>query len=197
MTDLLERARRAGHEQLARLAGGNRHGRLNRELVRALGEEGLLRQVLEGSALDLCLLREGLAHGSTEAETALALQGLGGHPILRHGRPAVRDAWIPRLTTGEAVAAFALTEPEAGSDAGSLALRAERDGGCFRLTGTKTWISNAPEADVYTLFARTTPGAGARGVTAFVVARDSEGLTGEPLELLSPHPIGRLELDGV
>ena len=199
--ELLERATALGHEPFAPLAEQGEPGRLNRPLLRALGEQGLLELVLpgegEGSAVELCLLREGLAHGCTEAETALALQGLGGHPILRSARREVRDAWIPRLAAGEAVAAFALSEPDAGSDAAALALRAERDGGGFRLTGTKTWISNAPEADVYTVFARTTEDAGARGVTAFAVPRESEGLSGEALQLLSPHPIGRLELDGV
>jgi acyl-CoA dehydrogenase len=199
--ELIERARVLGHDVFAPLADKGRPGRINRPLVRALGNEGLLERVLpsegEGSAVELCLLREGLAHGCTEAETALALQGLGGYPILRAARPEIREAWIPRLATGEAVAAFALSEPQAGSDAAALALRADRDGDGFRLTGTKTWISNAPEADVYTVFARTTEGAGARGVTAFAVPRESDGLSGEPLELLSPHPIGRLELDRV
>jgi acyl-CoA dehydrogenase len=199
--ELLERATALGHDTFARLAEQGMPGEINRPLVRALGEEGLLERVLpgegDGSAVELCLLREGLAHGCTEAETALALQGLGGYPILRAATPEVREAWVPRLAAGEAVAAFALSEPNAGSDAAALALRAERDGDGFRLTGTKTWISNAPEADVYTLFARTTEGAGARGVTAFAIPRESEGFSGEPLHLLSPHPIGRLELDGV
>ena len=198
---LFERARALGHDVLAPLADQGEPGRINRPLVRALGDEGLLEHVLphegEGSAVELCLLREGLAHGCTEAETALALQGLGGYPILRNARPEVREAWVPRLAAGEAVAAFALSEPDAGSDAAALALRADREGGAFRLTGTKTWISNAPEADVYTVFARTTEDAGARGVTAFAVPRESEGVSGEALRLLSPHPIGRLELDGV
>ena len=198
---LFERARALGHDVLAPLADEGEPGRINRPLVRALGDEGLLEHVLphegEGSAVELCLLREGLAHGCTEAETALALQGLGGYPILRNARPEVREAWVPRLAAGEAVAAFALSEPDAGSDAAALALRADREGGAFRLTGTKTWISNAPEADVYTVFARTTEDAGARGVTAFAVPRESEGVSGEALRLLSPHPIGRLELDGV
>jgi acyl-CoA dehydrogenase len=100
------------------------------------------------------------------------------------------------LSSGEAVAAFALSEPEAGSDAANLALRAKRERGGFRLTGTKIWISNAPEADVYSVFARTTD-SGARGITAFVVPRDSDGLSGEHLDLLAPHPIGRLDFDGV
>jgi acyl-CoA dehydrogenase len=199
--ELIERARKLGHEVFAPLAEKGEPGRINRPLVRALGEQGLLERVLpsegEGSAVDLCLLREGLAYGCTEAETALALQGLGGYPILRAARLEIREAWIPRLAAGDAVAAFALSEPQAGSDAAALALRADRDDDGFRLTGTKIWISNAPEADVYTVFARTTEGAGARGVTAFAVPRESEGLSGEALELLSPHPIGRLEFDGV
>jgi hypothetical protein len=196
MADVLDRAHRLGHEVLASIAAKGEPGRLNRPLVRALGEHGLLELVFAGSAVELCELREGLAHGCTEAETALALQGLGGYPILSRARPAVRDEWIPRLSSGEAVAAFALSEPEAGSDAASLALRAKRDRDGFRLTGTKIWISNAPEADVYSVFARTSA-SGAKGVTAFAVPRDSEGLSGEHLDLLAPHPIGRLDFDGV
>jgi acyl-CoA dehydrogenase len=196
MSELLERARRLGHETLAPIAGAGEEGRVNRPLIRALGEHGLLARVFGGSATELCELREGLAHGCTEAETALALQGLGGHPILRAARPQISDDWIPRLTAGTAVAAFALSEPEAGSDAAALTLRAERDGDGFRLTGTKMWISNAPEADVYTVFARTSEN-GARGITALAVPGDSDGLSGEPVDLLSPHPIGRLDFDGV
>jgi acyl-CoA dehydrogenase len=196
MSDLLKRAQRLGHERFAAIAEQGEPGRLNRPLVKALGDEGLLELVFAGSAVELCELREGLAHGSTEAETALALQGLGGYPILRSARPELRDEWIAKLSAGNAVAAFALSEPEAGSDAASLQLRAERDGDSFRLTGTKIWISNAPEADVYSVFARTS-GNGARGITAFAVPRETEGLTGEHLELLAPHPIGRLDFDGV
>jgi acyl-CoA dehydrogenase len=196
MGDLLEQARRLGHEVFAPIAERGEPGRLNRPLVKALGDEGLLELVFAGSAVELCQLREGLAHGCTEAETALALQGLGGYPILKSARPEVRDEWLPRLTSGQAVAAFALSEPEAGSDAAALALRAKLDGDGFRLTGTKLWISNAPEADVYSVFARTSD-EGARGITAFAIPRDSEGLTGEHLELVAPHPIGRLDFDGV
>jgi acyl-CoA dehydrogenase len=103
------------------------------------------------------------------------------------------------VTAGRAVAAFALSEPGAGSDAAALALRAEPDctGAGWRLTGSKTWISNAPYADLYTVFARTTDGAGSRGVTAFLVPAGRAGLSGEPLEMLSPHPIGSLTFDGV
>ena len=182
---------------LAPLAAAGPPGRVNRPLVRALGERGLVGRVLSGSAMELCLLREGLATVSTEAETALALQGLGGHPIAVAGSAAVRARWLGEVAAGRAVAAFALSEPDAGSDVAALELRAEPDGDGFRLTGAKTWISNAPEADVYTLFARTTPDARAKGITAFAVPGDAPGLAGEPIELLAPHAVGRLELDGV
>jgi hypothetical protein len=196
MPDLLERAHRLGHERFAAIAERGEPGRLNRRLVKALGDEGLLELVFVGSAVELCQLREGLAHGCTEAETALALQGLGGYPILKGGRRELRDEWVPKLSAGDAVAAFALSEPEAGSDAANLGLRADKDRDGYRLTGTKIWISNAPEADVYSVFARTSRGR-ASGISAFAVPRDSEGLSGEHLDLLAPHPIGRLDFDGV
>jgi acyl-CoA dehydrogenase len=203
---LVAEVRELAREALAPLVAAGRPGRVNRPLVRALGEHGLLARLLPAgpdpagasvSAMELCLLREALATESTEAETALALQGLGAHPIAAGGSPELRRRWLPEVVAGRAVAAFALSEPDAGSDAAALALRAEPDGDGFRLTGTKAWISNAPEADVYTLFARTTPGARSRGITAFAVPGDAPGLRGEPLELLAPHAIGRLELDGV
>src|SRR6202022_1849043 len=148
-------------------------------------------------ALDLCLVREALAQESTEAENAVAIQSLGSYPILLAGSGEQVSRWIPPLAAGETVAAFALTEPSAGSDAGALELLAERDGDGYRLTGVKVFISNAPDADVYTMFARTTTGAGPKGITAFIVPGDAEGLRGSTLRLLSGHPIGRLELDGV
>jgi acyl-CoA dehydrogenase len=176
-------------------------GRINRPLVEALASNGLLSQLFpEGksiSARDLCALREGLAIESTEAETALALQGLGGYPILQSGRPELVAEWVPAIVRGEAVAAFALTEPEAGSDAAALELRAERDGDGYRLTGSKKWISNAPDADIYVVFARTTQGAGSKGVSAFAVPHASDGFSGRSLELLALHPVGEIELDGV
>jgi alkylation response protein AidB-like acyl-CoA dehydrogenase len=181
-------------------------GRVNRPLLRTMGELGLLRGLFGGTAdeaprdaaaLQLCLLRESIAQVNGEAETALALQGLGSYPILQSGSADLVARWIPKVVTGEAVAAFALSEPNAGSDAAALELRADADGDGWRLTGEKIWISNAPDADIYTVFARTTQGARARGVTAFAVPGDSPGLSGEPLDMLSPHPIGRLVFDGV
>ncbi|MBV9094500.1 MAG: acyl-CoA dehydrogenase family protein [Streptosporangiaceae bacterium] len=211
--------RQAAAEQLRPIADAGQPGQLNRELIKAMGDLGLLARLFPGisggspsrgaplsreaplsrqaSATDLCLLRESLATQCTEAETALALQGLGGYPILQSGTDEAVRRWLPAIAAGDAVAAFALTEPDAGSDAAALALRAEPDGAGWRLTGQKTWISNAPEADVYTVFARTTDGAGARGVTAFTVPADRTGLHGEHLDMLSPHPIGTLTFDGV
>ncbi|RPF36963.1 acyl-CoA dehydrogenase family protein [Streptomyces sp. TLI_185] len=173
-------------------------GHVNRPLVAELGQLGLLERLFTSGALDLCLMRESLAYACTEAETALALQGLGAHPVHAYGTPAQREHWLPRVSEGSAVAAFALSEPGAGSDAAALSLTALSDGpDRWRLTGEKCWISNAPEADFYTVFARTTPGAGARGVTAFLVPADRPGLTGRSLDMLSPHPIGALDFDAV
>ncbi|MES9558158.1 MULTISPECIES: acyl-CoA dehydrogenase family protein [unclassified Streptomyces] len=192
-----EELRTLAEEQLRPLAEKGGPGQVNRPLIAALGGAGLLDRMLNSGALDLCLLRESLARGCTEAETALALQGLGTHPLLRSGTPAHRERWLPEVRAGRAVAAFALSEPGAGSDAAALALTAEPAPGGWRLTGEKCWISNAPEADFYTVFARTAPGAGSRGITAFLVPADRPGLTGTALDMLSPHPIGALEFDGV
>ncbi len=206
-------------DRLRPIADKGEPGRVNRPLLAALGELGLLERVFTSGALELCLLRESLAYGCTEAETALALQGLGAHPVLSWGTPEQRARWLPQVRAGRAVAAFALSEPGAGSDAAALALQAVRDtastadgrgrggagagggGGAgkggWRLSGEKCWISNAPEADFYTVFARTGEGPAAKGVTAFLVPADRPGLSGEPLDMLSPHPIGRLSFDGV
>ncbi|MFC9509345.1 acyl-CoA dehydrogenase family protein [Streptomyces sp. NPDC057002] len=185
-------------ERLRPLAEKGEPGHVNRALVTELGRLGLLGRLFTSGALELCLMRESLAHGCTEAETALALQGLGAHPVHAHGTEPQRARWLPRVADGTAVAAFALSEPGAGSDAAALALRADRDGPArWRLTGEKCWISNAPEADFYTVFARTVPDAGARGVTAFLVPADRPGLTGTGLDMLSPHPIGALDFDAV
>lgn len=181
--------------------------RVDRDLVRRLGTEGFLPALFPGAAAGapereaaahrICAMREELARRDTHAETAFALQGLGSYPVVQSGTPQQRDTWVTRAATGEAVAAFALSEPEAGSDAAALRLRAEPDGSGWRLWGEKMWISNAPEADFYTVFARTTPGAGARGVTAFLVPADRAGLSGQPLDMLSPHALGHLAFDGV
>jgi acyl-CoA dehydrogenase len=200
--DLLRGTQRAAEETLEPIARAGVEGRVNRELVRALGANGLLGRLFppEGglpSALELCLLREGLASACTDAENALALQGLGTYPIIRFGSSDLVTRYVTPVARGEAVAGFALTEPAAGTDAAAIELEAAQDADGFRLTGQKAWISNAPDADVYTVFARTNPNAEAKGITAFVVPGDAPGLSGEPVELLGQHPIGRLQFDGV
>ncbi|QWF78298.1 acyl-CoA dehydrogenase family protein [Amycolatopsis sp. CA-230715] len=173
-------------------------GAVNRPMVRALASHGLLGRLFPVvSARELCTLREGLARYCTEAETTLALQGLGAHPIASAGQESVVSHWIPRVADGSAVAGFALTEPGAGSDVASLSLAAAPDGDGFRLTGEKAYISNAPDADVYSVFAKTSPDAGSRGITAFCVPGDSPGLSGSRLSMLAPHALGRLYFDGV
>jgi alkylation response protein AidB-like acyl-CoA dehydrogenase len=200
--------RRLAREVFAPLAAAGERGRVNRPLVRALGDTGLLGRLFptplggtggDGvSATELCRLREGLARECTEAETALALQGLGTYPLVQSGSPELAGRYVPAVARGEAVSAFALSEPGAGTDAAALTLAAEPDGAGWRLVGEKIWISNAPDADLYTVFARTgPPDSGARGVTAFVVTGAAAGLSGEPIEMIAPHAVGRLVFDGV
>jgi acyl-CoA dehydrogenase len=201
--DLLRETRRVAEETLEPIARAGVEARVNRELVHALEVNGLLGRLFppEGglpSAFELCLLREGLAGACTDAENALALQGLGAYPIIRFGSSDLVSRYVTPVARGEAVAGFALTEPTAGTDAAAIELEAARDDdGGFRLTGVKAWISNAPDADVYTVFARTTRNAGGKGITAFVVPGNAPGLSGEPVELLGQHPIGQLQFDGV
>ncbi|HEV7863754.1 MAG TPA: acyl-CoA dehydrogenase family protein [Acidimicrobiia bacterium] len=202
-----DEVRRLAREVFVPLAAAGGPGRVNRPLVRALGETGLLGRLFptplggtggQGvSATELCRLREALARECTEAETALALQGLGTYPLVQSGSDDLARRFVPAVARGDAVAAFALSEPGAGTDAAALALAADPDGAGWRLSGEKIWISNAPHADIYTVFARTSPEGGARGVTAFVVAGDAAGLSGEPIEMLAPHAIGRLVFDRV
>lgn len=198
------RLRALAAERLAPLAAEGEPGAVNTRLLGELGALGLLGHAVpadEGhsvSALDLCLLRESLAYACPEAETALALQGLGAGPVVDAGTPGQRARWLRAVAAGRAVAGFALSEPGAGSDAAALDLRAEPDGsGGWRLTGTKTWISNAPHADFYTVFARTGEAPGARGITAFLVPGARTGLSGVSLDMLSPHPLGTLTFDAV
>jgi alkylation response protein AidB-like acyl-CoA dehydrogenase len=197
----------AAARKLGPVAASGREGRVNRPLVRALADEGLLPQLFprraggthegEISAVGLCTVRQAIARESTIVENALAIQALGAYPIVRAGSDAQLSRFAAPVARGESIAAFALTEPHAGSDAGALATTAEPDGNGFRLSGEKAFISNAPDADVYVMFTRTTPGTGTKGITAFIVPGDARGLKGEALELISAHPIGRLELDGV
>jgi acyl-CoA dehydrogenase len=179
-----------------------------RALVAMLGEGGWLLPTAvdpdergqSREALDvrtLCLAREILARHDGLADFAFAMQGLGTGAISLFGSPEQRR-WLERTRRGEAIAAFALTEPQSGSDVAALAMTATRDGGDYVLSGEKTWISNGGIADLYTVFARTGEAPGAKGLSAFLVPADIPGLTvAERLEVIAPHPLARLSFDGV
>lgn len=169
-------------------------------LVRSLGDAGLLVHsgVSENQPLvdvrSLCLIRETLARYDGLADFAFAMQGLGTMAISLFGSAAQREQWLPSVQSGQSIAAFALTEPQSGSDVANIALSAEKVGNGYVLNGEKTWISNGGIADVYTVFARTGEAPGAKGLSAFVVPADTEGLTvAERLESIAPHPLARLK----
>jgi len=178
---------------------------MNWALARALGEEGIFPLLVPtpyGGSLDgpfrsmtLCLVREELARTCPPAEELFAIQGLGSYPILLAGTEAQRRRYLPPIARGEQVPAFALTEPDAGSDAGALATRAERHGDTWVLTGTKRFISNAPVAHVYVVFTRTAPDGGTKGISAFLVPGDAPGLSGVPMHTMAPHVIGELRFE--
>jgi len=182
------------------------HDTACRDLVRALGEAGWLRYCVPAAhggalpALDsraLCLVRETLARHDGLADFAFAMQGLGSGAITLAGSEAQRTRWLPRVGRGEAIAAFALSEPGAGSDVGALTTRAVRDGARWVLDGGKTWISNGGIADFYCVFARTGEMTGTSGISAFVVPADTPGLTiGERIATIAPHPLARLAFAG-
>ncbi|MCC6556585.1 MAG: acyl-CoA dehydrogenase family protein [Polyangiaceae bacterium] len=144
----------------------------------------------------LVLIREALGQVSPLADAIFAVQGLGSYPIALAGSDAQRRALLPDVIAGRRIGAFALTEPEAGSDVASLRARARRGDGGFILDGDKTLISNVPIADHYVVFANAIPEAGRKGITAFLVERGAPGLTALPLPMSIPHPIGELRLEG-
>ncbi len=145
----------------------------------------------------LCLLRETLARHDGLADFAFAMQGLGSGAITLAGDETLRQRYLPRVARGEAIAAFALSEPEAGSDVAAMQCSATLDGDHYVLDGTKTWISNGGIADFYCVFARTGEAPGARGITAFVVDADTPGLRiAERIEVMAPHPLATLRFEG-
>jgi acyl-CoA dehydrogenase len=172
-----------------------------RRLVSALGEAGFLHFAApEDGVFDvraLCLLRETLARHDGLADFAFAMQGLGTGALTLAGTPAQREAVLPGVRAGRRIAAFALTEPEAGSDVAQIALSAmPTDDGMVRLTGEKTWISNGGIADHYVVFARSGEAPGARGLSAYLVPADTPGLTVvERLDTIAPHPLARLRFE--
>jgi acyl-CoA dehydrogenase len=142
-----------------------------------------------------CLIREALAFASPLADAVFALQALGARPLVDGGGEGLRDAWLPRIAAGEVMTAFAMTEPEAGSDVGAIATRAARDGDGWVLDGRKWLISNAGIADLYAVFATTDPGGGSRALSCFLVPAGASGLAFAGAQVLSaPHPLGEIEL---
>ncbi|MGB7177937.1 MAG: acyl-CoA dehydrogenase family protein [Xanthobacteraceae bacterium] len=175
-----------------------------RKLVAHLGRDGWLMHTapdpLIPAPLDvrtLCLMRETLARHDGLADFAFAMQGLGAGPISLFGSTEQR-AWLKRTRSGEAITAFALTEPKSGSDVANIAMTARLSGSNYVLDGEKTWISNGGIADIYVVFARTGEGPGAKGLSAFLVSADAAGLSvAERLEVIAPHPLARLQFDSV
>ena len=172
----------------------------SRDFVAALARAGLLHYAVatHGSHLDirsLCLIREMLSYSSSLADLAFVMQGLGTHAISQAAPEHVRDFWLTRAAEGRAIAAFALTEPEAGSDVAAVKTTATRDGDTWIINGTKRFISNAGIADFYTVFARTGTQTGGRAeLSAFVVGARMPGFrVVERTPLISPHPIGEIE----
>lgn len=171
-------------------------------LARALGDAGWLRYTVPGAyggatpQLDvrsLSLIRETLAYHSALADFVFAMQGLGSAPITLFGTEAQKSAYLPAVATGEKIAAFALSEAEAGSDVSALAMSARRDGDGLLLDGEKTWISNGGLAAFYTVFARTGEAPGTRGLSALIVDADLPGFNvKERIDLIAPHPLATL-----
>jgi acyl-CoA dehydrogenase len=175
-----------------------------RRLVGELGRAGLLRVCVPAAygglreQLDvrsLSLARETLGRASGLADFALAMQGLGSAPVTLFGSHAQKLALLPDVAAGRTVAAFALSEPDAGSDVAAVATTATRVSGGWRLDGTKTWISNAGLADSYVIFARSGEGPGTKGLSAFIVDARTPGLdASERIDVIAPHPLGTLKL---
>lgn len=177
---------------------------LCKSLVMALGKAGWCRYsgvdpVDASSKLDvrgLCLIRETLARHEGLADFAFAMQGLGTGALSLYGTPEQQNEWLTATREGNAISAFALTEPQSGSDVASSTMSASIDGENYVLNGEKTWISNGGIADMYTVFARTGEAPGARGLSAFIVPANTPGLgIAERLDTIAPHPLARLEFD--
>jgi acyl-CoA dehydrogenase len=159
------------------------------------GKDGALGGALEKlDSRALVILRETLAFHSPLADFAFAMQGLGSGAITLAGTPAQQAAYLPQVASGAKIAAFALSEPDAGSDAGAMATSAVSTGDSWAINGSKTWISNGGIADFYVTFAKTDPGAGTRGITAFIVDANSKGLdSSEHIAVMAPHPLATLK----
>jgi alkylation response protein AidB-like acyl-CoA dehydrogenase len=168
-----------------------------RRLLEMLGQSGCFAAVESQDLRTLCITREIVAAMSPLADAVVALQALGGTPIVLAGSDAQRERWLPGILNGLLMAGFAMSEPDAGSDVAALRTSARRDGDGWVIDGEKHLISNAGIADVYVVFARTSPDAGSRGISTFIVPADTPGLSFAGAQVLAaPHPLGRLRFDG-
>jgi acyl-CoA dehydrogenase len=167
-----------------------------RVLLGLLGAGGWLQPILDLDLRGCCLMREALGEASPLADAVFALQGLGTTPILLSGSPAQKDRWLGPIAQGAVMTAFAMTEPEAGSDVAAVATIARRDGSGYVLDGSKTLISNAGIADLYIVFASTDRAKGAKGISCFLVPGDAAGLRFMGPQVLSaPHPLGEIAFE--
>jgi acyl-CoA dehydrogenase len=169
-----------------------------RELVAQFARAGILQLCTEGDVRGLAIARSMLAYQSGLADFAFAMQGLGSGAIRLFGSEGQKSEWLPKVAGGAAIAAFALTEPDTGSDAANIAMSARPEGDGWVLDGEKSYISNGTIADVLTVFARTGEGEGARGISAFIVRGDDPGLeVAERIDVIAPHPLARLNFEDV
>jgi acyl-CoA dehydrogenase len=172
-----------------------------RAIAARLGGAGILAAAVSAphGTMDLrslVVVREALAYYSSLADTAFAMQGLGSYALSRAGTEVQKSRWLPGIVKGETLCAFAVTEPEAGSDLAAVRTKAEPDGALWRLSGVKTLISNAGIAGLYTVLARTSETAGHRGLSLFLMDADAPGLSVKALTPIAPHPLGDLRLEG-
>ena len=201
---LKDGTRRLAEERIAPIAEeADESGTVHRGLMAILAESELLRYTVPEDyggfgvrVMNLCIIREELARVSAQADTNFIMQGLGSYPITLGGTHEQKARYLPPVARGESIAAFALTEPHAGSDVLSMTTEGAPDGDDWVLNGRKKFISQAGDASTYTVFAKTDPGQGSRSLSAFIVERGTPGFDdSKRLELLAPHPIGEPVFD--
>ncbi len=201
--ELLQKVRAFGDKHLRAGAEDESHPeKRTREIVAHLAMTDVLKTAVPppSGAMDLrslVVVRESLAYFSSLADTAFAMQGLGSYPVSRAGTDVQKNRWLPAVVSGQVLCAFAVTEPDAGSDLEAVRTTAEREGALWRLSGIKTFISNAGIAGLYTVLARSSPAEGRRGLSMFLVDGEAPGLTVKALSPISPHPLGEVRFNGV
>ena len=197
--DLQQQVRTLAQKQIAPIAAVvDETNYVSPELMRILAEAGLLRYTVPEEyggvgirVIDLCIIREELAQVCGQADTNFIMQGLGSFPITLGGTDIQKSNYLPNIAIGKSIAAFALTEPHAGSDVVSMSTVAIEDGDFWVLNGEKKFISQAGDANTYTVFAKTDPSAGSRGISAFIVEQGTPGFDdSKRMDLMAPHPIG-------